>query len=199
MLERLCIPRYDSVRSGWYRDNVLGAENQQERLIQLGWVVGFVDGEGCFSIGFVRQPNRTGRKGYKTGYQVSHRFVVTQSVSSRSALEELQSFFGVGRVYVMKRHDNHREHLAQFIVNRREDLLRTIIPFFETHSLHTVKQADFERFACCVRMIDDGLHQEVAGLIEIAEVAETMNRKTPRHELIRILRGHTPEVQDTGS
>jgi LAGLIDADG endonuclease len=199
MLEHLCIPRYDSVRSGWYRDNVLGAENQQERLVQLGWVVGFVDGEGCFSIGFVRQPNRASRKGYKTGYQVSHRFVVTQSVSSRSALEGLQSFFGVGRVYVMKRHDNHCEHLAQFIVNRREDLLRTIIPFFEAHSLHTIKQADFEGFACCVRMIDDGLHQEVAGLIEIAEVAETMNRKTPRHELIRILRGHTPEVQDTGS
>lgn len=199
MLEHLCIPRYDSVRSGRYRDNVMGADNQQERLLQTGWVVGFVDGEGCFSIGFVRQPNRASRKGYKTGYQVSHRFAVTQSVSSRSALEELQSFFGVGRVYVMKRHDNHREHLAQFIVNRREDLLRMVIPFFEAHSLHTAKQADFERFACCVRMIDDGLHQEIAGLIEIAEVAETMNRKTPRHELIRILRGHTPEVQDTGS
>jgi len=36
-------------------DNPDGAENQQERLIQLGWVIGFVDGEGCFSIGFIRQ------------------------------------------------------------------------------------------------------------------------------------------------
>jgi hypothetical protein len=96
---------------------VPGAENQQERLIQLGWVTGFVDGEGCFSIGFVRQPSRTGRTGYKAGYQVSHRFVVTQGVGSRSALEELQSFFGAGRVYVSERHDNHREHLGQFIVN----------------------------------------------------------------------------------
>ena len=31
------------------------AENQQERLIEFrGWVIGFVDGEGCFSIGFFR-------------------------------------------------------------------------------------------------------------------------------------------------
>jgi hypothetical protein len=59
MLESLCIPRYDSVRYGWYRDNVLGAGNQQERLIQLGWVIGFVDGEGCFSIGFFG--NQTGQ------------------------------------------------------------------------------------------------------------------------------------------
>ena len=48
-------------------DNPVGAENQQERLIRLGWVIGFVDGEGCFSIGFVRQPSRAGRKGYRAG------------------------------------------------------------------------------------------------------------------------------------
>ncbi len=34
-------------------DNPIGAENQQERLISADWVVSFVDGEGCFSIGFV--------------------------------------------------------------------------------------------------------------------------------------------------
>jgi LAGLIDADG endonuclease len=49
-------------------ENPDGAENQQERLIELrGWVIGFVDGEGCFSIGFVRQQDRPGRIGYRTG------------------------------------------------------------------------------------------------------------------------------------
>ncbi len=177
----------------------MGAENQQERLIQVGWTVGFVDGEGCFSIGFVRQDDRAGRKGYKAGHQAAHRFVVTQGVGSRSALEEQENFFGVGRIYVNKRHDNHREHLAQFIVNRKEDLLGTVVPFFEAHPLRTRKQADFAGFARCVRMIDEGLHRDRRGLIEIAEVAQTMNRRTPRSDLIRILRGHTPEVQDTGS
>ena len=141
-----------------------------------------MDGEGCFSIGFVRQPCRPNRRGYKAGYQVSHRFVVTQSVSGRSALEELQSFFGVGRVYVAARHDNHREDLAQFIVNRRAELLGTIIPFFEAHPLRTAKQRDFTKFVRCMRMIADGRHLDVGGLVEIAEVVETMNRKTSRHE-----------------
>ena len=176
-----------------------GAGNQQESLIQLVWVTGFVDGEGCFSIGFVRQPCRTNRRGYKSGYQVSHRFVVTQSVSSRSALEELQSFFGVGRVYVARRHDNHREHLGQYIVNRREDLLGTVVPFFECNPLRTAKQRDLEKFAHCMRLIGAHRHLSVDGLIEIASIAETMNRRTSRQDLIRILRGHTPEVQDTGS
>src|ERR671935_1608091 len=94
-----------------------GAENQQERLIELrGWVIGFVDGEGCFSIGFVRQPDRAGRRGYTTGYQVAHRFAVTQGESSRACLENLQRFFRVGRIYRNVRHDTHREDLLQYRV-----------------------------------------------------------------------------------
>jgi hypothetical protein len=178
---------------------VMGADNQQERLIQLGWVTGFVDGEGCFSIGFVRQPDRPKRRGYKVGYQVAHRFVVTQGMGSCSALEELRAFFGVGRIYVNQRQDDHREHLGQFIVNRRQDLLDTVIPFFEGHPLRTAKQHDFEKFACCMRLIAEDRQKDRSGLVEIAEIVETMNGKTPRLALIRILRGHTPEVQDTGS
>ena len=177
----------------------MSADDQQERLIQTGWVTGFVDGEGCFSIGFVRQPCRGDRRGYKAGYQVSHRFVVTQGVSGQSALEELRSFFGVGRVCVSKRHDNHREHLGQFIVNGREDLVRAVVPFFEAHPLRTAKQRDCEKFARCMRIIVDNRHLDADGLVEIAEVVETMNRKTSKQDLIRILRGHTPEIQDTGS
>src|SRR5919198_2613962 len=79
------------VRLDIYSDKVSGAENQQERLIEFrGWVIGFVDGEGCFSIGLTRQPNRVGRRGYKTGYQVSHEFAVTQDESGRACLEALR-------------------------------------------------------------------------------------------------------------
>jgi hypothetical protein len=179
-------------------DNPSGADNQQERLIRTGWVTGFVDGEGCFSVGFVRQPNRKSRRGYRTGYQVFHRFVVTQGASSARCLEELQEFFGVGRIYVNRRHDNHKEHLHQFIVGRREDLLKTVIPFFTRFPLRTAKRADFERFALCLEKIAAGEHLTRDGLIEIAEIAQTMNHQKPRRELIRILRGHTPDVRDTG-
>ena len=63
-------------------DNLSDADNQQERLIKIGWIIGFVDGEGCFSISFIRQPARENRKGYKTGFQVAHEFAVTQGAKS---------------------------------------------------------------------------------------------------------------------
>src|SRR5579872_6939730 len=80
-------------------DNSSAAENQQERLIKIGWVTGFVDGEGCFSIHFVRQRDRLGRRGYKTGYQVAHEFAVTQGAKSVECLRLLKQHFGVGEVY----------------------------------------------------------------------------------------------------
>ena len=177
----------------------MGAENQQERLIQLGWVIGFVDGEGCFSIGFVRQPSRTERKGYKTGYQVSHEFVVAQGAKSVSCLHELRDFFGVGAVYENRRHDDHKENMHRYAVRRRADLTTVIIPFFRAHPMHSSKQRDFGQFARCVAMVSAGLHRTHCGLVELAGIAETMNRQKPRSEMIRILRGHTPEIQDTGS
>src|SRR3990167_5913217 len=101
-------------------DNVTHAGNQQERLIKIGWIVGFVDGEGCFSLGLVKQHNRKEkdriRKGYKTGYQVFHEFAVTQGESSLLILQELQKFFGIGNVYINTRYDNHKENLYRYVV-----------------------------------------------------------------------------------
>ncbi len=76
--------------------------------------------------------------------------------------------------------------------------METISPFFRQFPLRGAKQADFEKFARCVELTSEGLHLTAAGLIQIAEIAQTMNRQKPRHDLIRILRGHTPDIRDTG-
>jgi hypothetical protein len=178
-------------------DNPDGAENQQERLRQQGWVIGFVDGEGCFSIGFIRQSGGPSQSAYRTGYQVFHEFAVTQGAQSVSC-HELVAFFGVGRVLLNKRHDDHREHLYRYVIRRRADLIKVIVPFFRSYPLHSSKQGNFEKFAKCLALIDTGRHLSNEGLAEIVEIAQTMNRQKPRPELLRILRGHTPNIQDTG-
>jgi LAGLIDADG endonuclease len=175
-------------------DNSSAAENQQERLIKIGWITGFVDGEGCFSIHFVRQPHRLRRRGYKTGYQVAHEFAVTQGARSVECLHMLRRFFGVGNVYLNQRHDNHKEHLYRFSVARRNDLIETIIPFFQRHTLRTAKQTDFDMFVECVELMRQNLHLTVGGLIKIAALTETMNHCKPRAEMIRILRDYTPDT-----
>ncbi len=179
-------------------DNPTSAGDQQERLVRLGWVTGFVDGEGCFCIGFVRQPDRAGRKGYKTGYQVFHEFAVTQGARSVACLHELREFFGVGQVQLNRRYDNHKEHLYRYVVRRRQELLVVIIPFFRQHPMRTSKQTDFEKFAQCVEWIEAGRHLTREGLVHIAEIAQRMNSQKPRRHVISILRDHTPDIRDIG-
>ena len=69
-------------------DNPPGAEDQQERLKTIGWVMGFVDGEGCFSCPIYRCDKMT------LGWQARPEFAVAQGSSSRDVLEELVRFFG---------------------------------------------------------------------------------------------------------
>ena len=100
MLENLSILHYSPKGS----ENMLGADNQQERLRTVGWIVGFVDGEGCFSVTIQKATTAT-------GWQVFPEFVVTQGEKSLRALHDLKEFFECGKVFINRRYDNHREHL----------------------------------------------------------------------------------------
>ena len=168
-------------------DNASGAENQQERLMAPEWVVGFVDGEGCFSCPIYRQ------RSMSLGWQVRPEFAVVQGASSRDVLEDLVRFFGCGRVFRNRRRDNHREDLFRYCVQRIGDLRGVIVPFFETHPLRTSKRDNFDKFAEIIRLMGLRKHLSIAGLIEIAEVAQTMNHRKPS-AVLRILRDHTPAL-----
>jgi LAGLIDADG endonuclease len=177
MLETPSIRRYSFIVTPFGDDvtvsseNPSGAVNQQERPGPEEWTVGFVDGEGCFSISVVR--NATCR----SGWQVQHEFAVTQAARSRSALEILIEVFECGRLIENPRRDNHRETLLRFSVKRRDDLMRRVVPFFEERPLRTAKQLDFEKFAHVLRMMQDGAHLTQSGLRRIARITEQMNRR----------------------
>jgi len=175
-------------------NNVSRADNQQERLIKIGWIVGFVDGEGCFTVGFIKQPDRPGRKGYKLGIQPYYEFAVTQGMSSKDSLLALKEYFGVGELYLNKRYDNHKEHLYRYTVRKREHLLNIIIPFFQKYQLQTQKRKSFEIFVKCMNMVAKGLHLKRSGLIKIMRLTENMNHKKRKLKLISILRNQTPKL-----
>ena len=173
------------------------AENQQERLMNIGWIIGFVDGEGCFSINFIKQSDRKEktriRKGYKTGFQIGHEFAVTQGISSLESLKRLKKFFGVGGLYINKRYDNHKEDLYRYCVRKREDLLEIIIPFFRKYHLRTSKKKNFDIFVRCMNLISRNSHLTKSGVIKIMKMTEFMNHKKSKVKLIRILRNQTSD------
>jgi len=147
--------------------------DQQERLRIEGWIVGFTDGEGCFSVSIFRNATT------KAGWQVFPEFVITQGMKSLSALKLLESFFGCGRVFVNKRYDNHHEHIYRYCVRSVEDLHGKIIPFFRKHPLQTAKQNDFELFVQIIELLIKKEHLKESGMKKIAQMIQKMNRKVP--------------------
>ncbi len=166
MLGSLSIPHY----SQW-SNNVMGADDQQERLKTVGWVVGFVDGEGCFSVAIQRC------RVMKLGWQVFPEFVVTQGAKCLSALVTLRQFFSCGRIHINRRKDNQKEPLHRFCVRAMKDLREKVVSFFRENRLKTTKHQDFELFAEVLEMMQQEKHLTLDGMQEIAQVAQRINRQ----------------------
>ncbi len=134
------------------------------------WVVGFVDGEGCFYVGINR--NRT----MKTGYQVLPEFRVVQHERDIQILYALKRFFKCG---VVRR--NHEDRYELRI--RKRSCLKKVAEFFEKHPLKTKKNIDFKKFRKILLMMERGEHLTEDGLIKIIGIVMDMNTKN--HERLR--------------
>ncbi len=132
------------------------------------WIVGFVDGEGCFHVGIAKH------SGMKVGYQVLPEFTVVQHERDVQLLHGLKAFFGCGVV-----RKNHGDRKA-YRVRKREHLLQRIVPFFVKHQLKSKKRADFQKFRKVLLRMEAGDHLSAEGIKRIREIAAKMNRGRSR-------------------
>lgn len=136
--------------------------------LEAQWVVGFVDGEGCFYVGVNSQPEM------KTGYQVLPEFTVVQHEQDIQLLYALKQFFGCGVV-----RQNHGDRMA-YRVRGVEHLQERVIPFFEQHPLKTKKHLDFLKFRKILMMMRNNEHLTLDGIEKIRQIASEMNRGRER-------------------
>ena len=132
--------------------------------LEAQWIVGFVDGEGCFHVGINEHPDM------KVGYQVLPELTVVQHERDVQVLHALKAHFGCG---VVRR--NHGDRMC-YRVRGKEHLLQRIIPFFEKHPLKTRKRVDFAKFRRILLLMEAGEHLTSEGVEEIRRIANQMNR-----------------------
>jgi hypothetical protein len=91
--------------------------------LELGWLAGIVDGEGCITIRCRR--NKTKTLGHRMGFYCQ--LVVANT--SETIINRCQSITGLGRVYVRKaRYPNSQD---QYIWETSSEGLRTLIPLLK--------------------------------------------------------------------
>jgi hypothetical protein len=148
---------------------VLSADNQQERL-DTNWVVGFVDGEGCFHVSINKL------KCMKLGWQVLPEFRIVQHEKDELLLQKICKFFCCGNVVV-----NHGDRMELRI--RCIENLNKIVKFFQENKLQTRKRKNFELFAEIIFLMNEKKHLTRNGLERIAKIASQMNRQVKRKYL----------------
>lgn len=101
------------------------------------YIAGFVDGEGCFALKFVRDV-RYERKNKPTYFYWDIEFVISLRGDDKEVLEKIQKTLGCGKINFNKKGD------ARYAVNDIGELLDKIVPFFEKYPLHAKKRLDFQ-------------------------------------------------------
>ena len=145
----------------------MGADNQQERL-DVNWIIGFVDGEGCFHVALNKLPKMT------LGRQVLPEFRIVQHKRDEYLLKRINKFFEFGDI--CRNHGDRKEFRVRGLEN-----LNKLVYFFNENPLQTSKRKNFELFSQVIELMNNKEHLTKEGLKKIANLASKMNRKIKRH------------------
>lgn len=145
------------------------------------YISGYTDGEGCFSVSFLK------RKKLTIGIETRASFSVSQNEDRSEVLYLMQDYFQCGH---MRR--DYSDKTLKYEVRKFDDLLTKVIPHFRKYPMLSGKQKDFEIFAQVCELMKDGKHHTKTGVRQIIRLAFAMNpsgrRKYTQSELFALLR-----------
>ena len=167
----------------------MSADNQQERSLitenQKWFLAGFIEGEGSVNVSIKKHPTA------KFGYIIDPEFNIYQYKEREEILYFAKEMFKTGRIYPKP----GNEEVLVFRIESRRTLLEKVIPFFNKYMLYSTRKEDIIKFEKIVRDLENKKHWTKEGLIEIINLAYSMNmngkqRKKEKEEIINeILRG----------
>lgn len=130
------------------------------------YLIGFVEGEGCFYVGVVPAKTAAFR------WQVIPFFKVSQNPSGKVILDKLKSRLECGYIKNNDVSTSGDKSLA-YVVRDHDDLHDRVVPFFDGRLY--VKRKSFEQFSKIVHMMYQKKHLTKTGFFEILDLAYSMN------------------------
>jgi len=162
-------------------------------MLSKDYILGLVEGEGCFNIGIgLYEPKCRRNKEIKSF--IKHPYIFSAKPSfhiamvnkDRAVLEKVQLAIGHGKIYVNKRANKGKgwSDVAHYYVMGIEGSLK-VRKFFENVQFETTKGEDFRLWCRGIDLLQRGVHHTKEGVIEIARLRSCMNntyngtRKSP--------------------
>lgn len=163
--------------------NASSADNQQANIADE-YLAGFVDGEGCFYVGFSK------RQDLPLKWQVITEFHLSQNPGGKNILEYFRKRLGCGYLKLNHR-GSSKDKSWVMVVKDRKDVKEKLIPFFKKHPLHSEKQQDFEIFKRVLETIENKEHLSKEGLTKIINLVfdtkRITNKKYSKEEILKTM------------
>lgn len=127
------------------------------------WLAGFTSGDGCFTVSVIKSKAILGETSWI-------RFFLTQHNRDANLLGVIAAYLGCGKI-------NKGSKATNFVVQRLSDIIKIVIPLFDTYSIEGVKIKDYEDFKKVALLMEKKAHLTKEGLDEIREIKNKMNKK----------------------
>jgi hypothetical protein len=127
------------------------------------YIVGFVDGEGCFSITINKKSEKMP--------EVRLIFEIELREDDEDILKEIRKVLDCGNIYRLEyeRYAKWRPHV-KYKVSNFTDISSKIIPFFKKYPLQAKKQDQFKSFCLVADMIQNKEHLTSEGIERIEKI-----------------------------
>ena len=116
-------------------------------------------------------------KTHRFGIQFRPKFCITADLDSKHVLESIQLYFNFcGKIYI-----NNKNHTAEYVVERIDDLHNIIIPHFLNNPIYCAKLHAFELFHYLVKSLYNKNKHDIVDRREMLIKALSMNMTTNRN------------------
>ena len=128
------------------------------------YLVGLVDGEGCFCVSFNKHKNNR-------ILEVRLLFEIELREDDKDILDRVKATLNCGNIYYLnyKRYGKWRPHY-KYKVSNIKDLTQKVIPFFQKYPLQAKKKYQFEKFCKVANLMLKKHHLTEAGIVEIKDL-----------------------------
>jgi hypothetical protein len=153
----------------------VGKEQIQCESLDPQYVVGFIDGEGSFSVSINRHQT------LRSGIEVKAEFEIELRADDREILERIVMTIGCGIIYDCSYERYGWYPHSKLKVTRMRDLAERLIPFLDRYPLQAKKRESYKRFREIVLLIREKKHLTDEGRERIQHIRNDMRKFSKKH------------------
>ena len=158
-----------------HNSNIIKLPVNKDNLDKDGWLAGFIDADGSFSIQHTKLENGAKKRKISCRLRIEQRmYEPITKISYFDVLSKIAKFFNCN-LRIRKQIATNNEYFIMTASSRKS--LSIIITYFESFSLYSSKYLDYKDWEEAVILILNNNHYTKQGIIRIDSLKNNMNLK----------------------